>query len=177
MYIHAHSTLGQKYLRIRLDSRSSLLLKWTTLTAQKWMHMFIDGRGSFTRDAYIISPTSHPMSVNNLCILVNLKQSNAQRAATGPGPTQLIQSWLLWLFCCFSTQKLVSTSRLYSLFTATWPVFSPENCLRGVHNEIHNVKQPSEALLSQVFQVVTNVIKEQRGTLEAQRVQCPWVEA
>ena len=26
--------------------------------------------------------------------------------------------------------------------------------LRGVHNEIHNVQKPSEALLSQVFQVV-----------------------
>ena len=36
----------------------------------------------------------------------------------------------------------------------TWggvTVFSPENCLSGVHNEI---KKPSEALPSQVFQVV-----------------------
>jgi len=31
-----------------------------------------------------------------------------------------------------------------------------------VHSEIHNIRKPSEALPSQVFQVVTKVIKEQR---------------
>ena len=34
--------------------------------------------------------------------------------------------------------------------------FSPEICSRGVHNEIHNIKKPSEVLPSQVFQVVAN---------------------
>ena len=31
--------------------------------------------------------------------------------------------------------------------------------VRGVHNKIHNIKKPSEALPSQVFQVVAKVIK------------------
>jgi len=39
----------------------------------------------------------------------------------------------------------------------------PDNCLSGVHNEIHNMQMPSEALLSQVFQVVAKVIKGQRA--------------
>jgi len=33
-------------------------------------------------------------------------------------------------------------------------LFSPEICLRRVHNEIHNFQKPREALPSQVFQVV-----------------------
>ena len=55
-----------------------------------------------------------------------------------------------------------------------------------VHNQIHNIKKPSEALPSQVFQVVTKVVKGQwaglrahfvyrpdhKGILEAQRAQC-----
>jgi len=61
----------------------------------------------------------------------------------------------------------------------------------GVHNEIHDTQKPSEALPGQVFQVVLKVIKGQRagkgrilfsdqttkGTMEAQRAQCPSVEA
>ena len=61
----------------------------------------------------------------------------------------------------------------------------------GVHNEIHDTQKPSEALPGQVLQVVVKVIKGQRagkgrilfldqttkGTMEAQRAQCPSVEA
>ena len=42
--------------------------------------------------------------------------------------------------------------------------FSPDKRhLSGMHSEIHNIRKPSEALPSQVFQVVTKVIKEQRA--------------
>ena len=53
-----------------------------------------------------------------------------------------------------------------------------------VHNEIHNRQKPSEALPSQVFQVVAKVIRGQRATLllvrpqrAHQRAQSPLVEA
>jgi len=58
-------------------------------------------------------------------------------------------------------------------------------CLRRVHNEIHNVQEPREALPSQVFQVVAKSNQRAKGwekastkgTLEAQWAQCPQVEA
>jgi len=34
------------------------------------------------------------------------------------------------------------------------PVLLPEICLRGWYNKIHTIKNPSEALPNQVFQVV-----------------------
>ena len=64
------------------------------------------------------------------------------------------------------------------------------NLFKMVHNEIHNIQKPREALPSQAFQVVTKVIKglglakgtfcfqtRPEGTLEAQRAQCPSIEA
>ena len=45
-----------------------------------------------------------------------------------------------------------------------------------VHNEIHMVQKPCEALLSQVFEVVARDFgPDHKG--EAQRAQCPSVEA